>query len=67
MKVFRQETAAGTLVKVIFQAEDEDFDTFKAAVKTWETANGIVANWEEFFDYCESIERERIVLVAPPA
>jgi len=67
MKVFRQEEADGTLVKIIFQAEDESFDDLKAAVKVWETANGIVENWEGFFDCCESIQHERIVLAAPPA
>ena len=67
MKVFRQEEADGTLVKIIFQAEDESFDDLKAAVKVWETANGIVENWEEFFDYCEIIEAGRIVLAAPSA
>ena len=65
MKVFRQETPAGVLEKVIFQADGDDFATFKAAVKTWETTNGIVADWEQFFDQVESIDLETITLVAP--
>lgn len=68
MIVLREELPDGTLQRVIFRADaDEDQATFKAAVKTWETANGIVADWEEFFDYCELMEAGRVVLEAPPA
>lgn len=68
MIVLREENEAGVLQRVIFRAEPaEDFATFKAAIKVWETANGIVANWEEFFDECEGIDIDRVTLHNPAA
>lgn len=66
MKVYKQETPEGVMEQVIFRADpDEDQATFKAAVKAWEVANGVVENWEEFFDHVALIEPGRIVLNVP--
>lgn len=51
MKIFKQETSTGTLEKVTFRAgPGEDEATFKAAVKAWKVANGVIGSWEEFFN-----------------
>lgn len=57
MKILREEKPEGTLVRLIFHAdESEDLPTLKQEVKTWIAAN-LPMSWEEFF-----LDSQRIIL-----
>jgi len=63
VKIHKQETPDGTLERVTFKADSgEDEAAFKAAVKAWETANGIVGSWEDFFNQCERMDKNSITV-----